>query len=84
MEDEEGLESLEPKPAAVEPGSLFAPRGRRPDFTAEIFVILGFAAFYFAREFFMPVVLALLFALLLAPPVHALGRRKIPAPAGAG
>lgn len=43
-----------------------------------IFIILLFSSLYFAREFFMPVVLAFLFALTLSPIVRYLRKRGIP------
>jgi predicted PurR-regulated permease PerM len=46
-------------------------------------IIAAGAALYFARELFVPVVLALLFTAVLRPVVRALARVKIPAPAGA-
>ena len=48
-----------------------------------IFVILLFASLYFAREFFMPVILAFLFALTLTPIVRFLRKRGIPSPISA-
>lgn len=43
-----------------------------------IFVILTIYALYFGREFFMPVVLAFLFALTLTPIVRFLRKRGVP------
>ncbi len=48
-----------------------------------IFIILLFSSLYFAREFFMPVVLAFLFALTLTPIVRFLRKRGIPSPISA-
>src|SRR5690554_18966 len=48
-----------------------------------IFVILAIQALYFGREFFMPVVLAFLFALTLTPIVRFLRKRGIPSPLSA-
>ena len=48
-----------------------------------IFIILFFASLYFAREFFMPVILAFLFALTLTPIVRFLRKRGIPSPISA-
>lgn len=48
-----------------------------------IFLILLFSSLYFAREFFMPVVLAFLFALTLTPIVRFLRKRGIPSPISA-
>lgn len=44
-----------------------------------IFIILAIYALYFGREFFMPVVLAFLFALTLTPIVRALRKRGVAA-----
>jgi predicted PurR-regulated permease PerM len=43
-----------------------------------IFIILLFSSLYFAREFFVPVVLAFLFALTLTPIVRFLRKKGIP------
>ena len=43
-----------------------------------IFLILAVGALYYARSFFLPLVLAVLLTLTLAPLVRALGRRGIP------
>jgi predicted PurR-regulated permease PerM len=43
-----------------------------------IFIILLFSSLYFAREFFVPVVLAFLFALTLTPIVRFLRKRGVP------
>lgn len=43
-----------------------------------------FYTLYFAREFFRPVVFAILLSFLLSPAVRALRRFHVPAPAGAG
>ena len=43
-----------------------------------IFIILAIYALYFGREFFMPVVLAFLFALTLTPIVRFLRKRGVP------
>lgn len=48
-----------------------------------IFVILVIYVLYFGREFFMPVILAFLFALTLTPIVRFAGKRGIPAPLSA-
>lgn len=48
-----------------------------------ILVLLFFHALYFARDFFMPVILAFLFALTLTPIVRFLGKRGIPSPVSA-
>jgi len=43
-----------------------------------IFIILLFSSLYFAREFFVPIVVAFLFALTLTPIVRFLRKRGIP------
>ncbi|MEO3384803.1 AI-2E family transporter [Mesorhizobium sp. CAU 1741] len=48
-----------------------------------IFIILTIYALFFGREFFMPVILAFLFALTLTPIVRFGRRRGIPAPLSA-
>jgi predicted PurR-regulated permease PerM len=49
-----------------------------------IFLLASFYTLYLARSFFMPVLLALLFSLLLSPVVRGLKRLHVPEPAGAG
>ena len=48
-----------------------------------IFLVLVIYALYFAKDFFMPVVLAFLMALTLTPVVRFLGKRGVPAAASA-
>lgn len=48
-------------------------------FAAGTFLILAVAALKLASAFFLPVVASALFALLLAPPVRWLSRRRVPA-----
>lgn len=48
-----------------------------------IFIILTIYALFFGREFFMPVILAFLFALTLTPIVRFARRRGVPAPLSA-
>jgi predicted PurR-regulated permease PerM len=63
---------------------LKGPRGI-PNLAVIGVFFLGVIAFlYFARPFFLPVVLALLMHFLLKPVVQALARLKIPEPIGAG
>ena len=47
-------------------------------FVTGIFIILTIYALYFGREFFMPLVLAFLFALTLTPIVRGLRKRGVP------
>ena len=49
-----------------------------------LFVLAAFYTLYFARDFLLPVVLALLFYLLLSPLVRGLARLGVPQPLGAG
>ena len=49
-----------------------------------LFVLAVFYTLYFAREFFIPVTLAVVFNFLLSPFVRALKRLRIPEAAGAG
>lgn len=46
---------------------------------AGVFLLFVVGALYFARDFFVPVVLAFLFALTLTPIVRFLGKRGVPA-----
>src|SRR5579863_2904339 len=48
-----------------------------------LLLLAVFYTLYFGRSFFMPVVLALLFSLLLSPVVRTLRRARIPEPLGA-
>jgi predicted PurR-regulated permease PerM len=48
-----------------------------------IFLFTAVYALYFARDFFMPVVLAFLLALMLTPVVRFLSKRGVPAPISA-
>jgi len=58
--------------------------GRGAPFTTKLIaVVLSVAALALGREFFIPIALALCFQALLTPAVRALGRLRIPAPAGA-
>ena len=52
--------------------------GRRSFALTGIFIILAIYALYFGREFFMPVILAFLFALTLTPIVRFLRKRGVP------
>src|SRR5688572_29258756 len=49
-----------------------------------IFILAIFYTFYFAREFFLPVTLALILSFLLKPAVRFLERAHIPAALGSG
>jgi predicted PurR-regulated permease PerM len=67
------------------------PPSLRPAFPASvrvgivgIFLIMGVGALYYARSFFLPLVLAILVTLALAPLVRALANRGIPAAVSAG
>ena len=69
--------SVAPTPAA-NPGGSALPRFVQASIVG-IFLILAVGAMYYARSFFLPLVLALLVRLVFAPLVHTLGRRGIPA-----
>src|SRR5262245_22031423 len=63
---------------------LKVPR-RSPNLSVISVFFLGVIAFlYFARSFFLPVVLALMLHFLLKPLVQGLARLKVPEPIGAG
>lgn len=64
--------------------ALQGPFGVRNVALTGLFVLAAFYTLYFARSFFLPIVLALLLSLLLSPVVRALRRLRIPEPAGAG
>ncbi|MGH7522661.1 MAG: AI-2E family transporter, partial [Gemmatimonadales bacterium] len=58
--------------------------GRGAPFTTKLIaVVLSVAALALAREFFIPLALALCFQSLLTPLVRGLGRLRLPAPVGA-
>ncbi len=65
--------------AAVEP----VPAARSGFAVTGIFLLLSMYALYFGREFFMPVILAFLFALTLTPIVRFLRKRGVPSPISA-
>ena len=48
-----------------------------------LFVLAAFYTLYFAREFFLPIVLAVLLDFLLSPLIRTLKRARIPEPLGA-
>ena len=48
-----------------------------------LFVLAAFYTLYFAREFFLPVILAVLLDFLLSPLIRGLKRARIPEPLGA-
>jgi predicted PurR-regulated permease PerM len=64
--------------------ALQGPFGVRNVALTGLFVLAAFYTLYFARAFFLPIVLAMLLSLLLAPVVRALRRLRLPEPAGAG
>jgi predicted PurR-regulated permease PerM len=51
--------------------------------TTGLFVLAAFYTLYFARAFFLPVILAVLLDFLLSPLIRALKRARIPEPVGA-
>jgi len=64
--------------------SLRSPRGFRPVAVTGLFVLASFYTLYFCRSLLLPLVLAVLLALLLSPAVRGLKRLRIPEPLGAG
>jgi predicted PurR-regulated permease PerM len=48
-----------------------------------LFVLAAFYTLYFAREFFLPIVLAVLLNFLLSPIIRGLKRARVPEPVGA-
>lgn len=66
------------EPASPPPAAAAERPPNRPPIVG-IFVILLIGALYFAKDFFMPVVLAFLMALTLTPIVRFLGKRGVPA-----
>jgi predicted PurR-regulated permease PerM len=65
------------------PGHRVESHSKLPRLTGGLFIIAAVASLYFARDFFIPLSLALLFALILAPVVQGFARHRIPTPAGA-
>jgi predicted PurR-regulated permease PerM len=59
------------------------PAGVRTVALVTLAVIAAVAALYLARDFFIPIAVALLFNALLRPPVRWLERLRVPAPVGA-
>ncbi|HEY0782596.1 MAG TPA: AI-2E family transporter, partial [Thermoanaerobaculia bacterium] len=49
-----------------------------------LLILASFYTLYFARSFFLPIILAFLLSLLLAPIVRGLKRLHLPEPVGAG
>jgi predicted PurR-regulated permease PerM len=62
--------------------ALGGPRGRSIDLTM-LTVLAVLYTLYFAREFLIPIVFALLLNFLLSPLIRLMGRWRIPAPASA-
>ena len=62
--------------------ALGGPRGRSIDLTM-LTVLAVLYTLYFAREFLIPIVFALLLNVLLSPLIRLMGRWRIPAPASA-
>jgi predicted PurR-regulated permease PerM len=63
--------------------AMSGPFGVRNVALTGLFVLAAFYTLYFARDFLLPIVLALLFNLLLAPLVRGLQRLHVPAPVSA-
>ncbi|HVT57568.1 MAG TPA: AI-2E family transporter [Thermoanaerobaculia bacterium] len=76
-----------PKRRRSDEGAAAVPT-RRPAIqslaTTGLFILALFYTLYFCRSFLLPLVLALLFALLLHPAVRGLKRLRVPEPLGAG
>jgi predicted PurR-regulated permease PerM len=72
----------EPSLAATKE-ALQGPFGIRNVALSGLFILAAFYTLYFARDFLLPIVLALLFNLLLSPLVRGLKRLHIPSPLGA-
>jgi predicted PurR-regulated permease PerM len=70
-------QTVAPVPAAVA-GNPALPKFVQASIVG-IFLILAVGAMYYARSFFLPLVLALLVRLVFAPLVHTLAHRGIPA-----
>jgi predicted PurR-regulated permease PerM len=71
-------------PTHARGGSMFRThRHRTTHFIVGLFILAAFTVLYVARNFFIPVALALLFALILTPAVRSLRRCHIPDAAGA-
>jgi predicted PurR-regulated permease PerM len=67
------------------PGQAPAPSASRASpVVVGLFILAVLYTCYFARGFLLPIVLAMLFSLLLAPVVGALKRSGLPEPVGAG
>lgn len=75
------LDQGEGAPSNTEPQSVQVTKSSYA--TQGIFLILAIYALFFGRDFFMPVVLAFLFALTLTPMVRFASKRGIPAPLSA-
>jgi predicted PurR-regulated permease PerM len=69
--------TVAPTPTAI-PGSPALPGFVQASIVG-IFLILAVGAMYYARSFFLPLVLAILVRLVFAPLVHTLAHRGIPA-----
>src|SRR5437763_9146294 len=87
----EPLRSITPEEDLPKPNlkrlrdALAGPFGVRNVALTGLFILAAFYTLYFARSFLLPIVLALLFSLLLAPFVRGLKKLlRIPEPLGAG
>lgn len=71
------------KPSLEDTARLFeGPLGIRSISLSGLFILACFYTLYFARDFFLPVVLAIVFTFLLAPLVRLLKRIRIPGALG--
>jgi predicted PurR-regulated permease PerM len=77
------------QPEAISAGSdpdtlnFLTPRLTGRNMLVAIFVLLVIGFLYIARDLLLPISIAFLFSLVLAPVVRSLSRRGIPAPATA-
>src|SRR5919108_4603370 len=73
-----------PKPDITKLGELIRDRAAASSIgISGLFVLALFYTLYFARDFFLPIVFAILLSFLLGPAVRALTRLRIPTPVGA-
>lgn len=86
QDTEEPIIPAHPKPPTLdEPATPVEVVASAPDVALKgLFLLALFYTFYFARAVLLPVVLAMLLALILYPAVRALKRIAIPEPLGAG
>ena len=75
--------SIQTHPNLEDTARLFeGPLGIRSISLTGLFILACFYTLYFARAFFLPATLAIVFMFLLAPVVRALTKRRVPAAIG--